>query len=186
MSDAAASLRLPVVPRSQLDVRPRRRTLISLERVRGLLAYDADTGEFTWQESRGPAKKGAAAGTRRRDGYRSIMIDGEQILAHRLAWFYVHGVWPAATIDHRDGCKSNDAIANLREATFQQNNCNKPAGPSSSGLKGVGWHRCSKRWQARIKAFGKTKYLGLFDTPEEAHAAYRIAAERIHGQFARA
>ena len=39
--------------------------------------------------------------------------------------------------------------------------------------------------QAQIEKNGKSRYIGGYDTPEEAHAAYCIEAEKLHGQFAR-
>jgi len=53
-----------------------------------------------------------------------------------------------------------------------------------SGYKGASWHRTNRRWQARINVNRKQIYLGYYDTPEEAHAAYCAAAEKYHGEFA--
>jgi hypothetical protein len=39
-------------------------------------------------------------------------------------------------------------------------------------------------WQASIKHNKKVIYLGCFHTKEEAHFAYRNAANRLHGEFA--
>ncbi len=44
--------------------------------------------------------------------------------AHRLAWFYVHGVWPKEQIDHINGDKADNCIANLRLADFSKNQAN--------------------------------------------------------------
>jgi hypothetical protein len=151
-----------------------------------LLDYDPLTGVFVWRESKGRAKKGSVAGSLRPDGYLKVVIDGQQYLLHRLAWFYVYGVWPSETVDHKDTNRQNNAIENLREATYQQNNCNKLNEMGASGFKGVSWHSCSRKWMARIKSFRKTVYLGIFDTPEQAHEAYCAAAREVHGEFARA
>jgi hypothetical protein len=153
--------------------------------VRELLDYDENSGIFRWRKSKGRAKGGSVAGTVRPDGYLKLNIDGKPYFLHRLAWFYVHGVWPAETIDHIDLNKANNAISNLREATYHENACNKESNGSASGYKGVGWHICSKKWQVRIKAYGKTKFVGLFDTPEQAYLAYCEAANDLHGEFAR-
>lgn len=57
---------------------------------------------------------------------------------------------------------------------------------NTSGYKGVVWFPKTKKWRARIGLNGERISLGLFSTREEAHAAYRAAAERLHGEFARA
>lgn len=89
-------------------------------------------------------------------------------------------------IDHIDGNTANNAIANLREASNAQNCMNKPKPKSNtSGFKGVRYHSRDRRWYAHIRLSGKQVHLGLFDTAEEAHAAYCEAAHRLHGEFAR-
>jgi hypothetical protein len=62
----------------------------------------------------------------------------------------------------------------------------RPHKDNESGLKGVKWHRGAKKWQSRIFFQGKEIYLGLFKTPQEAHAAYCKAAKELFGEFARA
>lgn len=46
-------------------------------------------------------------------------------------------------------------------------------------------HPQCRKWVARITAGKRTKYLGLHQTQEEAHAAYCTAAAQAHGNFAR-
>jgi hypothetical protein len=38
----------------------------------------------------------------------------------------------------------------------------------------------SVKYQAAIKAYGKLRYLGRYDTPEEAHMAYMAAKKDAH------
>jgi hypothetical protein len=38
-------------------------------------------------------------------------------------------------------------------------------------------------WQCEISAFGTRHYLGFYQTPEEAAAAYEDAAKRLHRDF---
>lgn len=56
---------------------------------------------------------------------------------------------------------------------------------NKSGYKGVSWHAGGKKWQAHVRIEGVNQYLGLFGTPEEAHAAYCAAAVAGRGEFAR-
>jgi hypothetical protein len=56
---------------------------------------------------------------------------------------------------------------------------------NSSGFKGVTWSNAAKKWVAQITMHRKNRYLGLFDTPEEAHAAYVRASAEVHGEFGR-
>lgn len=159
---------------------------LTLARLRDLLEYEPETGVFRWKvnaSSRRPA--GSVAGVTTALGYRKIGIDGSRYYAHRLAWFYVHGRWPAAHLDHVNRSTADNRIANLREATCSQNLANRPAQCNSShGFKGV--TRNKKRWSARININRKYIHLGTFDTPQEAHAAYRAKASELFGEFARA
>ena len=56
---------------------------------------------------------------------------------------------------------------------------------STTGYKGVTFHKRDKAWQAQIRVNGKCKYLGFFKTPELAYAAYCKAAKELYGDFAR-
>lgn len=147
-----------------------------------LIHYDPESGCFTWKVNRGRnCKAGMSAGTVRH-GYITITVNQRFYMAHRLAWFYVHGVWPDQEVDHRDVCPTNNAIANLRLANRSMNVQNIRTARRtnmSSGLLGAHLHRCG-RWMANIGINGKMKYLGLFDTKEEAHEAYLNAKRRLH------
>jgi hypothetical protein len=48
---------------------------------------------------------------------------------------------------------------------------------------GVVWRERNKKYEARIQVQGTYKYLGLFDTAEEAHAAYLTAKRAAHPFF---
>lgn len=161
-------------------------TAASVERVRSILHYDRETGVFAWKVNRtSTVRAGMVAGTDKGNGYLQIQIDGRLYLAHRLAWFYETGEWPAATIDHRDHDPMNNAFANLRCATQSEQrwNMRKPR-RNTSGFKGVVWIKPDRIWGAQIGHKGDHHWLGRFDTPEAAHAAYCAAAREMHGQFA--
>jgi hypothetical protein len=149
------------------------------EKVKEL--FDYRDGKLFWRESRANVKVGAEAGYLRRDGYRQIKVDGKNYYTHRLIFLYHHGYIPEF-LDHKDGSRLNNRIENLRPATKSQNNANSKARKSVTGFKGVSAN--GKRFLARIKKDGRDIYLGTFDTPEEANAAYLTAAKFIHGEFA--
>lgn len=87
-------------------------------------------------------------------------------------------------LDHINGNGLDNRRRNLRPATAAQNqwNARKPEG-SRSRFKGV--DQRSGLWRARIAANGKRVDLGYYKTEIEAARAYRIAARRMHGEFAR-
>lgn len=156
-----------------------------LDQVRSILTYDPGTGLFRWRQKVGCAAAGAVAGTIKPNGYRCIKSDKRNYYAHRLAWFYVHGLWPTAEIDHINCNQDDNRIVNLRGATGSQNQGNRR--PQKGGqTKGITYHRRDKRWQAQIGVRGHHKYLGLFRTKAEAAAAYERAAKEHFGAFARA
>lgn len=146
-------------------------------RLKELLHYEPLTGEFRWRaDRRGGARQGDLAGSVYTDGYRKVRVDIQKYSAHHLAWFYVHEVWPIQCLDHRDGIRDNNQIANLREATHAQNQQNRAA--KEGGQLGV---RLKKgRWEAAISAGGHRHYLGRFDTEEQAGTAYLAAKRELH------
>lgn len=159
---------------------------LTVERLRGLMDYDPDTGVFTWRvrPSRSNIAVGDVAGYLD-NGRNTIKVDGRRYQASRLAWLYMTGEWPISLVDHKDLNKRNDAWENLRPANWSQNGCNRPVSKNnSSGYKGA--FPLRGRFLAQIRIRGKQIYLGMFDTAELAHQAYIAAAQRLHGEFARA
>lgn len=161
---------------------------ITVERLREVLRYNPDTGEWMWLVA--PNRRiraGDVAGSVTAGGYRMISVDGHRDYAHRLAWLYMTGEWPVEDIDHRDMDHANNRWENLRVATRAQNIANSGIrSTNKSGFKGVHWSRRKKRWCAAITIRGKEKHLGYFIELGQAHVAYRRAAEEAFGEFARA
>ncbi len=156
---------------------------LTAERLRELLDYDPSTGVFSWRyRRRGVRVDGPVGVVSNALGYRLVSIDHKKYYAHRLVWFWVMGEWPVQ-IDHINGKRDNNRIENLRNATSRQNKQNASIrSDNSTGYKGV--RRESGRYLAAIKVNGKNKRIGIFDTPELAHAAYCKSACAHFGEFA--
>ena len=149
--------------------------------VRSQLHYNPETGELTWRIYKGKMKPGDRFGSPTSQGYLRGCLDGKMYLAHRLAFLYMKGYFPVAGLDHDNGVKSDNRWNNLKEAnqTVNMQNLRRARVDSSTGLLGVSPHR--GRFVARIKHDGRYKSLGVFDTPEEASAAYKAAKAKFHG-----
>jgi hypothetical protein len=170
-------------PRAYSVTKPR--PLPPIDDLRRLLEYNPDTGVFTWLVSRVCVRAGSEAGYTDKRGYKRVKINGRRHLAHRLAWLIHTGEVPSAHIDHIDGNKSNNRIANLREATSGENSHNVSTPKhNTSGIKGVSWDRNSGKWKAQIAVEGVHLHLGLFRSIECAADAVREARCRLHGDFA--
>lgn len=90
-------------------------------------------------------------------------------------------------VDHIDGNGLNNTRGNLRKATKTQNGQNsRKRINNTSGFKCVSLHKETGKWRARITIDGKSKSLGLFHTPEQAHDARVAAATKYRGEFGRA
>lgn len=162
-------------------------------RLKSLLHYDPQTGIFTWlwrAEAEFKTKNahrtwnsryaGLAAGVSTHS-YRKISIDDRKYYAHRLAWFYVTGEWPAGLVDHENENGSDNRWENLRDATKRTNVANRllPNKTNTTGFKGVTLHR-DGRYIAQCSLEGGPRYLGIFDTAEKAHAVYaRAVGDRV-------
>lgn len=154
---------------------------LTAQRLRELLHYAPETGVFTWLVRRGRVLPGQQAGNVKTNGYRELSVCGVRCHAHRLAWFYVCGTWPQAQIDHINGSRADNRICNLREVSPLTNNQNQREASKNSktGVLGVSRHP-SGRYIAFICVDRKSKYLGLYPTPELAHAAYLRAKRTLH------
>ena len=166
--------------------------------LRECVDYDPETGRFVWRERPlshfredhiGRTWNKRLAGltaftTVDRDGYlrgEVLQLDGPRwrVRAHRAAFLLMTGRTPDL-VDHINGRPDDNRWANLREADSLGNARNRR---SKKGLpKGV-FAGYKGRFEARIGYQDRKIYLGIYDTPGEAHAAYCAFAQRHHGEF---
>ena len=161
----------------------------TLEEFRGIaekLSYDPGSGTLVWMVR--PAigvPAGSAAGYLNSHGYLCVSHKRKTFMSHRVAWFIHYGEMPPSKVDHIDGNPLNNRIGNLRDGSGGVNEWNSrrnrgkdlPKGVSRSATK-------SKPYMAQIWAGGRRQFLGHFETVEEAHAAYCMAAIAHRPAFA--
>ena len=146
---------------------------LTQERLKKLLDYDPETGEFTWIK---PPKNrsyllGTVAGSKFSVGYIYIKIDTHSYRAHRLAWLYMYGAWPNSILDHINGNKTDNRISNLRVVTITSNNLNIAKANKQNKLKVRGVTKFRNKFRVKVR----NNHIGCFDTIEEAAAAYEKA-----------
>lgn len=152
--------------------------------VRQLVSYDPETGIFTSLVGGGRFHRGRQTGSANKCGYVRVYVAGRYYKAHRLAWFYMTGEWPAA-IDHINGDGCDNRWANLRNVSVAVNNENLRGARADSiiGLLGVSRSRSGKFTATIGTTLDGTHVqlsLGTYETAEKAHAVYLDAKRRLH------
>jgi hypothetical protein len=147
---------------------------LTAARLREIFDYDPDTGIMTSKR-----RAGRPVGTQTRQGYLRVLVGKDAHMVHRLAWLWVHGHHPSNTIDHINGIRDDNRIANLRDVHPTVNTQNQTRAQRTNALGVLGVNQLNRKFRAGIRVNGKRIHLGMFHTPEAAHAAY-VEAKRIH------
>lgn len=173
-----------------------------------VLDYDPTTGELRWKE-RDPSsfvdgdkwytkERSAKIWNTRRAGnlalnyktqygYLQGRVEGKLYPAHRVIWFLVHGEWPDE-IDHINGNRSDNRLANLRNISRNENMRNRKIDTrNTSGFMGVSWNKTNKKWHVYANVDKKRTNIGWFETIEEAIEARKkfLASEDFHENHGR-
>jgi hypothetical protein len=167
-------------------------TLPTVEEIRQAFDYTPTTGDLSWRArpDTGRAARifnnmglvGKTTGCLNGCGYLRILWNRKHYVAHRLAWKHFYGREPQGELDHINGNRSDNRIANLREADTSQNCANVPLRKdNTSGLKGVRAYK--GKYVASVRKDKKVVFYATFDTAAEAYEAYCREAKMAHGEF---
>ena len=128
----------------------------------GDLKYEPETGLFYWTRGGCGRQRDRPAGCRA-GRYVSLKVDGKTVLAHRLAWFIMTGVWPEE-IDHENGDGLDNRWSNLREVSRSENMYNR----SGWGKLPKYIYRSGKGFRVQRQVDGKLMNFGTYETLEQA------------------
>lgn len=114
--------------------------------------------------------------------YKRVTINNEQFLCHRIIWIMHNGKIPSnMEIDHIDGNGLNNNINNLRLVSLSENRKNMPMqSNNSSGQVGVRFNKRQNKWVARIQIDKKEKFIGYFNSFDEAKNARKKAEKEYN------
>lgn len=146
--------------------------------MKARLILNRESGSLTWIKSRYKSRIGKEAGCLCPDGYVTIKINENNkhnyFKAHRLAWLLEYKKWPQKKIDHINGIRNDNRIANLREVTPRENNQNTKKHRDGK-LVGACFNKENKKWRSVIQINKKNIHLGYFETELDAHREYNKA-----------
>jgi|ERR1700761_2354299 len=154
------------------------------DRLRAKFSYDPTDG---WLRRRTSYGKRCPAGAK--VGYQSkikhaeywlVHFEGQNYLAHRLIWLYVHSEFPKDQLDHINRIKTDNRLSNLRACSGYENTLNQAA---RGEYKNVSRVRASGRWRVQMRSFGIYHDMGTFESKELAADFAWLARRHLHGEF---
>lgn len=176
------------------DIKQKALALVNEVQLRELFDYDPASGVLTWRkrgehwfksqrdcQAWNTRYAGKPANYIHKLGYVVVRLFGRAYKGHRVAYAIHYGRWPTLQIDHINGVKTDNRIANLREVDNQTNARNtKIHRHNTSGFSGIYWHKRDRKWIARIGTTKAGSFIGAFKNLDDAIAA-RKAAEKQYG-----
>lgn len=117
-------------------------------------------------------------------GYIYTQYKSKKIFLHRIV-MGVHGeYWVNKRVDHINHDVTDNRKSNLRIVTSSQNTMNaKVRSDSGTQIKGVYKRKNCDRYEVNIYKDGKSYYLGLYKTLDEAIEVRRKAEEELFGEY---
>lgn len=155
-------------------------TLPSIKRLDDLFEYQTDTGMFIRKVSVSQSKAGDTVGSKGKNGYLLLSVDGKRYYAHRVALAMANKSWPVGPVDHKNGVRADNRLDNLREATLSVNAQSRANARCDSETGVIGVSRKRSKFSAKIGVSGVITYLGVFDTVLLASKAYIDAKRKLH------
>lgn len=162
----------------------------ALEWMRESFYVYPERGSIVWRNPpcRHPRLVGTEAGSPHPSNsgkrYQRIKMNGKTLKRGWLIFLWCNGRWPSPLLDHIDGNSENDAVGNLREATQMQNAWNHKKRAKKSPLPMGVRLASSGRFVARISVNKRHETIGVFDTANEASAAYQSKRREYFDEYA--
>ena len=101
---------------------------------------------------------------------------------HRIVYeVFVGELIKGLVIDHINGITTQNNIDNLQQISNRKNVIKgERTKNGTSKYVGVAWSKSHNKWRSGIRINGIQKYLGVFNTEEEASAAYQAELSKIN------
>lgn len=165
----------------------RKFSLPPLEVLRYMFTYDSETGVLTrYRYADGRLlKHPKPVGSADAEGYLVASIgdsagNRRMYKVHQLVWYMFHGTAACGMLDHINGRRYDNAIANLREAdSVTQGRNGRKRKTNTSGVTGVHWDKKANAWRAEARGRNSKKVCAgyFYDLTEAAEAVTNLRRE---------
>jgi len=145
--------------------------MLTIEEVRTLFDYSPETGLLiAINRTRRTDLNGKAVGCPHGNGYLDVRVGSKLYYVHRLCWAHHYGEW-ADLIDHINGVKDDNRLANLRLANKKMNGLNRGVDKNNtSGFKGVCFRTDTNNFMWQFVIDGKRYTKSGFPTAKDAYS----------------